>query len=122
MKTHKDELEDLYRVRDFYIHLYEKERKNNRFLWIFIGILGMVISLLSIDIARASTIQLIPSSVYAEKGQEFEVTALIIPERSNYTTVLKMCFKNAELMSFYQPLNNQISSLNETLEFIKKSL
>jgi len=53
---------------------------------------------------HASTIQLQSPTVYAKKGQEFEVIVLIIPERSNYTTVLKMCFKNAELMSFYQPV------------------
>ena len=72
--------------------------------WItFLVLLGISLLFLLSD-AHASTIKLISSTQYAQKGQEFEVTALIIPERSNYTTSLRMCFQNAEFVSFYQSL------------------
>lgn len=58
--------------------------------------------ILSPFMCKASSIQLVPSITYATKGQEFEVTALIIPERSNYTVSLKMCFQNAEFQGFEQ--------------------
>ena len=102
MKTHKDELEDMSRIRDFYILLLEKQKRKNRFLWVLVGVLSVIILLLSRDIANASTIQLIYPTSTIQKGQEFEVTALIIPERSNYTVSLKMCFQNAEFQGFEQ--------------------
>lgn len=102
MKTKKDEIADLYRIRDFYIHLWEKEKGMNRALWVLVGILGMVISLLFIEKASASTIELIYPTTTIQKGQEFTVTAMIIPERSNYTVSLNMCFQNAEFQGFEQ--------------------
>lgn len=61
-----------------------------------------ICSLIFFDRAKASTIQLIYPTSTIQKGQEFEVTALIIPERSNYTVSLKMCFQNAEFQGFEQ--------------------
>lgn len=61
-----------------------------------------ICSLIFFDRAKASTIQLIYPTSTIQKGQEFEVTALIIPERSNYTVSLNMCFQNAEFQGFEQ--------------------
>lgn len=80
-----------------------RSKTKDKLFWMFYLIIWFVMMIiLSPFMCKASSIQLVPSITYATKGQEFEVTALIIPERSNYTVSLKMCFQNAEFQGFEQ--------------------
>lgn len=78
----------------------EKQLRRTIFLWQLFCLLLLGLLIFYAQEAKASTIDLAPSSQNVVKGEIFYVRAFVNPEGANYTVNLKMNVTGAKLVSW----------------------